>query len=276
MNKQKIILNIAILMIVIVNINAVFALVAKEDTKKVEIDNNIYIPDNITVTGGTTVNWINNDVVAHTVTDDTDIFNSGIISPGDGFNYTFDNIGVFRYHCEIHSSMHGVVNVISSNITVVSPNGGEKWARDTIHTIKWNNTGDQGIYVKIELLKGGMLDNVINYSTHNNGSFDWEIPPSQATGSDYKIRIRNESNPAYNDTSDNNFTISSSIKGDINDDGIITSSDALLYLRYAVGQNISPYNIDMNDDVTCDGQITASDALKVLRKAIDQNVVLEC
>ena len=59
------------------------------------------------------------------------------------------------------------------------------------------------------------------------------------------------------------------IKGDANDDGRITAGDALLYLRYAVGQDISPYHLDSSDDVTGDGRITASDALKVLKMAIE-------
>lgn len=72
----------------------------------------------------------------------------------------------------------------------------------------------------------------------------------------------------------------SKIKGDINGDKAITSSDALLYLRYAVGQNISPFIIvPSEDDVTCTEippVITAGDALKVLRKAVNQPVSLEC
>ncbi len=73
------------------------------------------------------------------------------------------------------------------------------------------------------------------------------------------------------------FTIRSSfIKGDANRDGRITAADALLYLRFAVGQNISPYYLDpILDDVTCDGRITASDALKVLRKAVGQDLSKE-
>lgn len=66
------------------------------------------------------------------------------------------------------------------------------------------------------------------------------------------------------------------MKGDIDDNGKITSSDALLYLRHVVGQDISPYRMSIADDVTCDGKITAADALKVLRKAVGQDISLEC
>lgn len=66
------------------------------------------------------------------------------------------------------------------------------------------------------------------------------------------------------------------LTGDVDRDNQITTSDALLYLRYSVNQNIYPYFMDITYDVTCDGKITASDALKVLRKSVGQNVVLEC
>jgi murein DD-endopeptidase MepM/ murein hydrolase activator NlpD len=65
-------------------------------------------------------------------------------------------------------------------------------------------------------------------------------------------------------------------KGDVNSDEKVTVADALLYLRKAVGQDISPYHIYTSGDVTCDGTITVADALKVLRKAVGQNVTLQC
>ena len=214
MNKRKIIwsiMSIMILVIMIANINGAFAQTAKEDTKKVEIDNSMYIPASITVTKGTTVNWVNKDIVAHTVTSDTGIFNSGIINPGNSFGQTFNNVGIFKYHCNIHLFMHGVVKVIpssSSSITVVSPNGGERWARGTTHAIKWSNMGSPGSNVKIELLKGGILNRLIVANTPNGGSYNWAIPSTQILGTDYKIRITSTSNSAYKDISNSDFTIS--------------------------------------------------------------------
>lgn len=65
-------------------------------------------------------------------------------------------------------------------------------------------------------------------------------------------------------------------KGDIDRDNAITASDALLYLRYAVGQNIAPFHLSLIDDVTCDGNIFADDALLILRKAVHQPVDIRC
>lgn len=64
--------------------------------------------------------------------------------------------------------------------------------------------------------------------------------------------------------------------GDVDRDGIISATDALLYIRYASGNSIYPFIIDVNDDVTCDGMITEDDAIKVLRRTVDANVILGC
>ena len=100
-----------------------------------------------------------------------------------------------------------IVNAIVPGIKVTSPNGGEKWIRGTTQTIKWNSTGSPGTYVKIELLKPGKTNQLIVSATLNDGSHPWLIPAAQLQGSDYKVKITSTTNAAYNDTSDNSFTI---------------------------------------------------------------------
>jgi len=70
-----------------------------------------YNPDNVTVPLGTKVIWTNNGPSEHTVTSDTNIFNSGTIAVGHQWNYTFTVVGTYPYHCAIHPMMHGVVIV---------------------------------------------------------------------------------------------------------------------------------------------------------------------
>ncbi len=94
-------------------------------------------------------------------------------------------------------------------LTVTSPNGGEQWIRGTAHTFKWTSTGKSGANVKIDLMKGGVLNKVISSSTPNNGSYSWKIPLTQNLGSDYKIRITSTSHTMVNDSSNNNFAITS-------------------------------------------------------------------
>ena len=46
-----------------------------------------------------------------------------------------------------------------------------------------------GSYVKIELLKPGKPNQLIVSATLNDGSHPWLIPPTQAPGTDYKVKI---------------------------------------------------------------------------------------
>lgn len=81
---------------------------------------NAYDPLEITIPAGTTVRWVNQDSVAHTVTsgesDGTTgeadgIFDSGFLEEGDTFVYTFDEVGEFPYYCTPHPWMSGRVIV---------------------------------------------------------------------------------------------------------------------------------------------------------------------
>lgn len=93
------------------------------------------------------------------------------------------------------------------SLTVTSPNGGESWARSTVHTITWSSVGSVGSYVKIELLKAGAVNRVITSSTTNDGSYSWTVPSTQTLGADYTVRITSSSNVAIKDSSNSNFTI---------------------------------------------------------------------
>jgi 5-hydroxyisourate hydrolase-like protein (transthyretin family) len=95
----------------------------------------------------------------------------------------------------------------TSTLTVTTPNGGQKWIRGTTHTITWSSTGSPGANVKIELLKGGVVNRVITSSTANDGSYSWTISSTQTLGTDYKIRITSTSNTAITDSSNSNFAV---------------------------------------------------------------------
>lgn len=73
----------------------------------VDIANFAFNPSEITVSVGTTVEWVNRDPVVHTSTSDTGLWDSGPLS-GRGvgrFRFTFDTPGSYTYHCEPHPWM---------------------------------------------------------------------------------------------------------------------------------------------------------------------------
>ena len=75
----------------------------------------------------------------------------------------------------------------------------------------WSYTGNPGTYVKIELLKGGVLNRTIISSvskgSSGSGSFKWRIPYTQTSGNDSRIKVTSTSNSSINDISDDDFTL---------------------------------------------------------------------
>jgi plastocyanin len=81
---------------------------------KIDIKNFVYVPTIVFVTNGTNVTWINDDVVPHTVTSVTGIFDSGTINQGLTYSHIFNQTGSYEYGCTIHQSVpHGIVAVIN-------------------------------------------------------------------------------------------------------------------------------------------------------------------
>ena len=70
-----------------------------------------FLPATIEVTVGTTVQWTNGDLVAHTVTSDSPLFDSGNLQNKQTFAWTFDTAGTYAYHCTIHPNMVATITV---------------------------------------------------------------------------------------------------------------------------------------------------------------------
>jgi len=77
----------------------------------VSIQNYAFSPGTLTVPSGTTVTWMNNDNVDHTVVSTTGTFTSGTLAKGQSYTYTFTTPGTYDYTCSIHPSMKGTIIV---------------------------------------------------------------------------------------------------------------------------------------------------------------------
>ena len=98
----------------------------------IDIVNFAYNPADITVPVGTTVTWINQDDVGHTVTEgdpnspkpaNLRVFDSSgealtgrvaLIGPGQSWSYTFTTPGTYEYYCIVHPYMVGQITVTSA------------------------------------------------------------------------------------------------------------------------------------------------------------------
>jgi plastocyanin len=78
---------------------------------EVKIDQYAFIPQRITVKAGTTVTWINDDDVPHTVASSTKLFKSTALDTGDKFSFTFTTSGAYQYFCSVHPYMTGAIVV---------------------------------------------------------------------------------------------------------------------------------------------------------------------
>ncbi len=76
-----------------------------------------FSPQQLTVSRGDTVKWINREDPLHHVKSGVaggipdSLFESGDLAYNDTFKYVFDTLGLFNYYCRFHPSMIGSVTV---------------------------------------------------------------------------------------------------------------------------------------------------------------------
>jgi len=164
------------------------------------------------------IELLKNGSAVTTITSGTSKGSNGVGS----YNWTIPSTQAsgLDYKIRITSTLNGSVTDTSDNVftilgpsvTVTSPNGGDTLTAGTTKTITWTYSGDPG-YLKIELLKAGSVVATLNsYASKGSngvGSYNWTIPSTQASGSDYKIRITSTLNGSVTDISDNFFAINS-------------------------------------------------------------------
>src|SRR5689334_12263642 len=80
-------------------------------TQQIAIRDFAFQPAELTVAAGTTLTWTNHDGAPHTVTFRNGMADSGTLSPGQTFSYTFATPGSFAYYCRIHPNMVAEVKV---------------------------------------------------------------------------------------------------------------------------------------------------------------------
>lgn len=82
----------------------------------VVIQNEGFSPSALIIPVNTTVIWINKDPVTQNIVSDTGLFDSGNLSNGQSFNYTFNQTGSYHYHSNIHPNIKGLIIVTTSSL----------------------------------------------------------------------------------------------------------------------------------------------------------------
>jgi plastocyanin len=90
----------------------------------------MFNPSTSTVKAGTTVTWINDEAITHTVTSGRFIgvdkttglrssqnpdgtFNAKLAGKGKTFSFTFTKPGTYTYYCDIHQGMNATITVVA-------------------------------------------------------------------------------------------------------------------------------------------------------------------
>jgi plastocyanin len=110
--RQGVIAALAIALLVAALVLTVGPSPARAANADVTIQNFAFSPATVTVNVGDTVTWTNQESgVPHTTTSDTAVWDSGTLTTGQSFSFTFTQAGTFTYHCTIHPNMTGTVIV---------------------------------------------------------------------------------------------------------------------------------------------------------------------
>ncbi|HLH97725.1 MAG TPA: cupredoxin family copper-binding protein [Xanthobacteraceae bacterium] len=78
---------------------------------EVKIDNFTFAPQRVTVKAGTTITWVNEDDIPHTVSATGKEFKSKVLDTDDKYSFTFTTAGTYEYFCSLHPHMTGTIVV---------------------------------------------------------------------------------------------------------------------------------------------------------------------
>jgi plastocyanin len=85
---------------------------ADAEEKQVTIDNFTFSPTPIIIMAGSTVTWVNQDDIPHSIVCPDLKMKSHPLDTDDSFSYRFDTVGTYDYICGLHPHMHGQVMVM--------------------------------------------------------------------------------------------------------------------------------------------------------------------
>ena len=93
-----------------------------ENVQTVNMVDTAFEPQELTVSVGTTVRWVNDSDLPHTTTADDGTWDSGNMDAGATFEFTFEEPGEYPYYCEFHGGpggegMSGTITVTESGAT---------------------------------------------------------------------------------------------------------------------------------------------------------------
>jgi plastocyanin len=87
----------------------------------VNIADQAFAPNEVTVVKGAKVTWTNSDAAAHTVAAKDQSWSSDLLPTGATFDHVFDTPGRFEYVCTLHPNMTGTIVVTEASGALAAP-----------------------------------------------------------------------------------------------------------------------------------------------------------
>lgn len=87
------------------------AIAASPSGTLIHIANFTFAQQAVAVRPGSTVTWVNDDDIPHTIVATNGSFKSKVLDSGERFSFTFAKAGQFGYFCSLHPHMTGKVVV---------------------------------------------------------------------------------------------------------------------------------------------------------------------
>lgn len=179
--------------------NAMNSLRVTAATVKVDIANFAFSPDAVTINVGDTVTWTQRDFIGHTVTSDTGLWNSPLLSSGQTFSFTFSNAGTFGYHCTPHPFMVGTVTVKSTSnasptVNITGPTNNAVVTAPFSGKLQATAADSDGTVASVKFFLGG---NSVGKTT----SAPFEISVSNLAAGQYNVTAKATDNGGASTTS---------------------------------------------------------------------------
>jgi plastocyanin len=143
---------------------------------RVSIEFSQYAPAQIAVLTGGTVDWSDTSR-QHTVTADDDSYSSPKLFFGDSFSHRYTAPGTYTYHCQIHSFMHGEVDVYDLILDPVAAAAGP----GRPYPLRGHSALPPGTPVTITGDTGGGPAPVASTTIADDGTFAATVTPSTTT-----------------------------------------------------------------------------------------------
>ncbi|MDD3460826.1 MAG: hypothetical protein PHW28_05975, partial [Mesotoga sp.] len=152
-----------------------------------------------TTNNGTDWNLIANNVTANTLS----------------YNWVIPNTPSNNVKVRISDAANSAIRDVSdstfviANVTVLSPNGGERWQSGSAKQITWSNTSNVSLVnLYYSTNNGTSWNSIVLNQTASTGSYNWTVPATPSQQTLVKVVDANSSG-AISDSSDAVFTISS-------------------------------------------------------------------